>query len=145
MTKQPPLPPRPPRPPRLGPRWEAAVEQSIQESIRRGEFDRLPGTGQPIPGLDAPHDELWWVKDKLRREEIATIPPSLAVRRDRDELRANLHTFTTERAVREAVDELNARIRKLNRYGTPSGPPTSLMPQDVDDYVTRWREITSAG
>ena len=110
--------------------------------MARGEFDRLRGKGKPIDGLDGPHDELWWVKDKLRREELATLPPSLAVRRDRDDLLEALPTFGTERAVREAVEELNQRIRRLNRYGSPSGPPTSLMPQDVDAIVARWREVT---
>jgi hypothetical protein len=131
------------RPPRLGPRWEDSVERSIQEAIARGEFDRLSGAGEPIAGLDGPHDELWWVKDKLRREEIATLPPSLAVRRDRDDLRANLHTFRSERALREAVEELNERIRKVNRYGSPNGPPTTLMAQDVEEFVAAWRVATA--
>jgi hypothetical protein len=126
----------PPR--RVGPRWETAVEQEIQAAITRGEFDGLRGAGQPIDGLDEPHDELWWVKDKLRREDLLVLPPSLAVRRDRDQLLANLHTFRTEASVRAAVDELNERIRKVNRYGS-SGPPTTLMAQDVDDIVARWR------
>lgn len=125
--------------PRLGPRWEDAVERSIVEGMARGEFDRLPGAGKPIEGLDGPHDELWWVKDKLRREELATLPPSLAVRRDRDQLLEALPTFRTEAAVRAAVEELNERIRRLNRYGSPSGPPTTLMAQDVDAIVARWR------
>lgn len=133
----------PARPPKLGPRWEDAVERSIKEAMARGEFDRLPGAGEPIAGLDGPHDELWWVKDKLRREELATLPPSLAVRRDRDVLLANLHTFRTERAVRDAVDELNDRIRTVNRYGSPNGPPTTLMTQDVDSIVERWRTLTA--
>ncbi len=107
--------------------------------MARGEFDRLPGHGRPIEGLDAPHDELWWVKDKLRREQVSTVPPSLAVRRDRDVLLAHLAEFPSEQAVRDAVGELNDRIRTLNRYGSPSGPPTSLMPQDVDDILARWR------
>ena len=107
--------------------------------MARGEFDRLPGHGRPIEGLDAPHDELWWVKDKLRREQVSTVPPSLAVRRDRDVLLAHLAEFPSEQAVRDAVGELIDRIRTLNRYGSPSGPPTSLMPQDVDDIVARWR------
>lgn len=119
------------------------MEQSIQAAMRRGEFDQLPGKGQPIAGLDAAHDELWWVKDKLRREDISTVPESLSVRRDRDELRSHLHAFTTERTVREAVEELNERIRKLNRYGSSNGPPTSLMTQDVDEYIARWREATA--
>ncbi len=121
------------------------MEQSIRDAMQRGEFDRLPGKGQPIHGLDAPRDELWWVKDKLRREDITTVPPSLAVRRDRDDLRAHLSSFTTERAVREAVEELNQRIRTVNRYGSPNGPPTSLMPQDVEEFVARWREATANG
>jgi hypothetical protein len=127
------------RPKRLGPNWEAGVEQSIRESIERGEFADLPGTGRPIEALDQPRDELWWVKDKLRREELQTVPPSLAVRRDREQLLAGLATFTSEATLRAAVDDLNDRIRTLNRYGSPSGPPTSLMPQDVDEIVERWR------
>jgi len=131
----------PARPPKLGPRWEDAVERSIEEGMSRGEFDRLPGAGEPIPGLDGPHDELWWVKDKLRREELAALPPSLAVRRDRDQLLADLHTFRTERAVREAAEVLNDRIRTVNRYGSPNGPPTTLMTQDIDAIVERWRAV----
>lgn len=121
--------------------WEAGVEQSIRESIERGEFADLPGAGQPIAALDAPRDELWWVKDKLRREELQTTPPSLAVRRDREQLLASLATFTSEARLRAVVDELNERIRTLNRYGSPSGPPTSLMPQDADEIVARWRVV----
>jgi hypothetical protein len=106
--------------------------------MSRGEFAGLRGAGEPIAGLDEPHDELWWVKDKLRREDLVVLPPSLAVRRDRDQLLANLHTFRTEDAVRAAVAELNERIRKVNRYGS-SGPPTTLMTQDADDVVARWQ------
>jgi hypothetical protein len=130
-------------PPRIGPRWESAVEQEISAAITRGEFDGLSGTGEPIDGLDEPHDELWWVKDKLRREDLVALPPSLAVRRDRDQLLANLHTFATERAVRTAVEDLNERIRKVNRYGS-SGPPTTLMPQDVEAIVARWHSVAGA-
>ena len=110
--------------------------------MARGEFENLPGTGRPIAGLDEPHDELWWVKDKLRREDIATLPPSLAVRRDSDQLRDHLADFTSEASLRDALDDLNQRIRTINRYGSPSGPPTTLMPQDVEEYVARWRSLT---
>lgn len=115
------------------------MERSIREAIERGEFAELPGTGQPIDALDGPRDELWWVKDKLRREDLHTVPPSLAVRRDRDRLLESLPTFATEVELRAAVDELNDRIRTINRLGSPSGPPTSLMPQDVEAIVERWR------
>jgi hypothetical protein len=128
---------RPRRPPR--PTWEDAVERTIRDGIDRGEFDALPGSGRPIDALDGPRDELWWVKDKLRREDLLQVPPSLAVRRDRDQLLASLATFGTEAELRAVVEELNDRIRTLNRLGTPTGPPTSLMPQDVEAVVERWR------
>lgn len=129
---------------RFGPNWETALERSIREAIDRGEFDDLPGKGAPIEGLDGPRDELWWVKDKLRRESVEVVPPSLAVRRDRDELLARLSMFRTEEALRATVEELNERIRRLNRLGAPSGPPTTLMPQDTDAIVARWRALSDS-
>ena len=52
------------------------VERQIREAAERGEFDNLPGAGKPIADLDKPHDELWWVKDKLRREQLSYLPPT---------------------------------------------------------------------
>ncbi len=63
--------------------WESWIDRQIREAEERGEFDDLPGAGEPLPGLDKPFDELWWVKDKLRREGLTYMPPSLAVRRRR--------------------------------------------------------------
>ena len=37
-------------------RWESAVEQQIRAGMARGEFDQLPGKGQPIAGLDSAAD-----------------------------------------------------------------------------------------
>lgn len=73
----------------------------------------------------------------------------MALRRDREQLLANLATFATEAGVRKVTEELNDKIRRLNRYGA-EGPPSSLMPVDVDDVVARWRVAraeagTSAG
>ena len=62
--------------------WESSVERQIREGIERGEFDNLPGAGKPLEGLDGPHDEEWWVKQKLRREQVSGLPPALAVRKE---------------------------------------------------------------
>ena len=88
--------------------WEGWTERLIREGIERGEFDDLPGRGRPLAGLDEPRDELWWVRDKLRREELDALPPSLALRRDRQQLLDNLAAFEDEAAVRATVEELNA-------------------------------------
>ena len=118
--------------------WEGWTERLIREGIERGEFDDLPGRGRPLAGLDEPRDDLWWVRDKLRREELDALPPSLALRRDRQQLLDDLAAFGNEAAVRATVEELNARIRHLNRYGA-AGPPSTLMVLDVDDVVARWQ------
>jgi hypothetical protein len=46
------------------------VEKRIQAAQERGEFDGLPGLGQPIPDLDAPYDEHWWVRQWMQREGL---------------------------------------------------------------------------
>lgn len=56
------------------------TEQLIRAAQERGEFDGLPGAGRPIPDLDAPWDELWWVRKWMQRENL----------RPAEELRAEL-------------------------------------------------------
>jgi hypothetical protein len=45
--------------------------------------------------------------------------------------------------VRERLEALDARIRKINRT-TISGPPTTLAPLDVEEIVARWRAARAA-
>ena len=42
-------------------RFESLPERLIREAIEAGEFDDLPGEGEPIPGAGTVDDELWWV------------------------------------------------------------------------------------
>ena len=51
--------------------WESWIERQIREAQERGEFDNLPGAGKPIEGLEGPHDELWWLKRMLEREQLS--------------------------------------------------------------------------
>jgi hypothetical protein len=46
------------------------TEKLIQAAQERGEFDGLPGAGKPIPDLDQPYDECWWVRKWLEREDL---------------------------------------------------------------------------
>lgn len=49
------------------PRYETLPERLIREAVESGEFDDLPGTGEPLPGAGLPDDELWWVRAWIRR------------------------------------------------------------------------------
>jgi Domain of unknown function (DUF1992) len=115
------------------------VERQIREAMERGEFDCLPGAGKPIPDLDQPHDELWWVKRKLRREQLSHLPASLAVRKEAEDALAAAARAQSEREVRQIIAAINAKIVETNRKAS-SGPPLNLMPFDVERVVLRWRE-----
>jgi hypothetical protein len=119
--------------------WHQLAEQRIRAAQEAGEFDRLPGFGQPIPGIDEPHDELWWVKDKLKREQIQSLPPALVLRRDVEEKLKRVNSLTCEGQVRSELTALNARIRKLS-FGVTWGPPVDVQPLDIEETVSQWRK-----
>jgi hypothetical protein len=118
--------------------WETWIERQIRQGMEDGEFDDLPGTGRPLPDLDRPRDELWWVRDKLRREEISWLPPTLAVRRELDETLDDVAAAATEDEVRVLVAAINRRIREVNATAT-AGPPSTVAPLSVEREVERWR------
>lgn len=125
------------KPPGLG--WESWIDRQIREATERGEFDDLPGAGQPLADLDEPFDEMWWVKRKLRSEGLTYQPPSLALRKEaHDALHAASHA-RSESEVRRIVEDINEQIREANRNGV-GGPAIMLVPYDVDRIVEQWRE-----
>jgi Domain of unknown function (DUF1992) len=118
--------------------WESWIERQIREAMERGDFDDLPGQGKPIPGLDRPQDELWWLRDKLRREELSVLPAALALRKELDDTRQRIAAARTEADVRRLVAAINDRIRYVNSHLT-SGPPSDLVPLDVERVLDEWR------
>lgn len=107
--------------------------------------------GEDHGGHDHGHDdgeEPGRVVDQLggqRGLEGATagvVPPTLALRRETEDLEQIVDRLTTERAVRERVDGLNERIRKAN-VGLMDGPPVILRPLDADAVVAGWADRRS--
>jgi hypothetical protein len=49
------------------------ADDKIRSAIERGEFDRLPGLGRPLH-FDAAADPDWWIRRKLREEDLTTWP-----------------------------------------------------------------------
>jgi len=119
--------------------FETWVERQIREATERGEFDNLPGAGRPIADLDKPHDELWWVRQKLRRENLTYLPATIALRKEAEEALLAAARAGSEEQVRRIVAEINARIVEGNRKAA-SGPPLNLAPFDVERVVRDWRE-----
>ena len=117
-------------------RW---VDLQVQRAIDRGEFDNLPGTGKPIPDLGTTHDPDWWLKRFIEREQITgVLPPALSLRVEDDKLDGVLDAESSERRVRELLDEFNARIVSARRQ-LLGGPPVITPTRDVDAEVEAWR------
>ena len=119
--------------------WDALSERRIQEAQAEGAFDNLPGFGQPIPGIDEPLEENWWIKEKLRREKISVLPPVLEVRLEAEKLRESLETIRDEYELRRRVAALNQRIRNAHYSPAPAMLKLTVEALDVDALVVEWR------
>ncbi|TCP50893.1 uncharacterized protein DUF1992 [Tamaricihabitans halophyticus] len=118
--------------------FESWVERQIREAQERGEFDNLPGAGQPLPDTGRPLEEMWWVKQKLRDEDLAYLPPTLALRKEAELALTAARQASTESEVRRILADINDRIRTAIRI-PPAGPPLNMAPYDVDEIVAEWR------
>ncbi|MFG3115966.1 DUF1992 domain-containing protein [Streptomyces sp. NPDC048197] len=119
--------------------FESWVDKQIREATERGDFADLPGAGKPLPHLDQPYDEMWWIKEKMQREHLSYLPPSLVLRKEAEEAREAAANAPTEAALRRILAAVNERIRAALR--TPlEGPPLNLVPFDIDEQARTWRE-----
>ncbi|MEU2059058.1 DUF1992 domain-containing protein [Streptomyces sp. NPDC013455] len=124
--------------------FESWVDKQIRDAQGRGEFDRLPGAGRPLPAeVDSTYDELWWVKRKMVREGLAVLPPALALRREAEDALAAAYAAPSERIVRKIIEEVNVRIRDM-MFRPPPGPPLGKKPYDVEQVVREWRQRRAA-
>ncbi|MFF4607229.1 DUF1992 domain-containing protein [Streptomyces sp. NPDC001339] len=119
--------------------FETWVDKQIREATERGDFADLPGAGKPLPHLDRPYDDMWWVREKMDRENLSCLPPSLALRKEAEEALKAAADAPSEAALRRILTAVNERIRAALR--TPlDGPPLHLVPFDIDEQARKWRE-----
>jgi hypothetical protein len=124
--------------------WESFTERQIRQAQDAGEFDQLPGFGQPIPGIDQPLDENWWLKQKLRNEQLSITLPIIEARIRREQMLSELEQFGSESVVRRKLGELNDFIRKAH-FSPIAGPAAGVLPVDIEETVADWRCRRSQG
>jgi hypothetical protein len=116
-----------------------AVEVAIQQAIRRGDFDGLPGAGKPIKDLGGVQDPDWWIRRKIEREQLTGLgPPALTLRTEDAQLDERLDGLNTEAQVREVLVDFNRRVKEA-RMQLLGGPPVITRQRDVDEQVDAWR------
>jgi hypothetical protein len=117
------------------------IEHQIRTAERAGAFENLSGAGKPIPNIDRPQDDLDWVANYLRREQVdvaSVLPPALALAKEVEDLAGRLAERRAEAEVRHLVEDLNDRIRRAHRQ-PQVGPPIRVRPLNIDAVIEQWR------
>lgn len=80
---------------------------------------------------------MWWIKDKMSRENLSCLPPSLVLRKEAEDALEAAVQAPTEAALRRILTAVNERIDAALR--TPlEGPPLNLAPFDIDEVAGKW-------
>jgi len=132
------------KPPTMSfPDW---VDAQIRAAEANGAFADLPGAGKPIPDLDRSQDDLAWVANYLRRENVdiaEILPPALALAKEAETLDERLLAIQSESRARLLVEDLNQRIDEA--YARPqTGPPLRVKKVNVEAALERWRATRPA-
>lgn len=126
--------------------FEPLVERQIRAAQERGEFDNLPGAGQPLDLSDA-DDPNWWVRRYLERNNLSladALPPMLALRRQADGFPDSLAECRTEAEVRAILEAYNSAVRReLLRPAVGPTVPVLAHVVDVEALVEQWRGLPS--
>ncbi len=96
------------------------AERRIEEAMKRGIFDNLPGSGQPLPDDDMPVEENarlnWWALRILKQNDF--IPHEVRWRKIVDQLKSELNRTSCEDRARKLIAQINEFVRKVNTLGT---------------------------
>jgi hypothetical protein len=94
--------------------YHKLIEEKIQDAIRRGEFDNLPGRGEPLELEDDSHlpDDLRIAYNILKNADC--LPPELQLRKDIRQTEELLAGIQDTREKYRQLKKLNFMIMKLN-------------------------------
>lgn len=96
------------------------ADRRIEEAMREGKFDNLPGAGQPLELDPIPAEEnarlTWWALRILKNNDV--VPDEVRWRKALDYLRARLGELKDESHLPAVVGQINDLVRRINTMGT---------------------------
>jgi ribosomal protein L40E len=117
------------------------ADRKIEEAMRAGKFDNLPGAGKPLDLEPMPADEnarlMWWALRIFKQNDFT--PDEVRWRKQIDGLKDELVVATTEARVVALVRAVNALVRQLNTLGT-NVLKAGVAPLDLEEERQRLRE-----
>ena len=96
------------------------ADRRIEDAMKEGKFDNLPGAGAPLELEPMPAEEnarlMWWTLRILKQNNVT--PHEVQWRKALDYLRAQLEHLTDESRLETVVKQINDLVHKLNTLGT---------------------------
>ena len=100
--------------------FQKIVEKRIKEAQERGDFDDLPGQGEPINIEDDSHipEDLRLVYKILKNADC--LPPELQLRKEIRQMEDMLESIPDEKEKYRQIKSINYKIMQLNMMGKGS-------------------------
>jgi hypothetical protein len=102
------------------PGYDKIVEERIREAQENGEFDNLPGQGQPLPLDDNNHipEDLRIAYKILKNADC--LPPEIQEKKEIRQMEELLASIPDEKERYKLIKKINYKIMKLNIMGKKS-------------------------
>jgi hypothetical protein len=90
------------------------AERKIQEALENGEFDLLPGRGEPLPLEDDSHvpEDLRLAYKVLKNADC--LPPEIELRKEIRQMEDMLESIPDEKEKYRQIKRINLKITQLN-------------------------------
>lgn len=100
--------------------FQKIIEQRIKEAQKKGEFDNLPGRGEPLAFEDDRHipDDLRLAYKILKNANC--LPPELELKKEILQMEELLQNIPDEKEKYRQIKKINYKIMKLNLMGHKS-------------------------
>jgi len=104
----------------LIPGFDEIIERRIKEAQAKGEFDDLPGRGQPLPIDDDRHipEDLRMAYKVLKNANC--LPPEVELRKDISQMKDMLDAMPDEQEKLQQIRRINYKVLQLNVMGRGS-------------------------
>lgn len=120
------------------------ADRRIEDAMKEGKFDNLPGAGKPLDLEPIPAEEnarlTWWALRILKNNNFT--PEEIRWRKAIDHLKSRLAVAKEETEVIRLVAEANELVRKVNTLGT-NALNTGVAPLDEAEYLQDFRNRRS--
>jgi hypothetical protein len=120
------------------------ADKRIEDAMKEGKFDNLPGAGKPLDLEPIPAEEnarlTWWALRILKNNNFT--PEEIRWRKAIDHLKSRLAAAKEEAEVTRLVAQANELVRKVNTLGT-NALNTGVAPLDEAEYLQDFRNRQS--